>query len=274
VRPMSREGESGRGDSGRELRWPGTPSAVRGVITLVTFDFWQTLFADTPEGLSRAHPLRLASVGTALARAGHAYDAATLAAADTRALAALEAIWGQHRDVSPAEQVRVFLDVLDPALPGRLAAADRGAIETAYAGAALAHPPVVAPGAVEAIHDLAARGLTLAVISNIGRTPGTILRRLLAGVGILERFPVLSFSDEVGLRKPAAGIFVRTLAGAGAPPAAAVHVGDDPVNDVAGARAVGMRALHYVSDGQPASPDADGTLRHFADLPALVARLI
>ena len=56
---------------------------------------------------------------------------------------------------------------------------------------------------------------------------------------MLGAFRVLSFSDKVGARKPAASIFRRTLAEAGYPPDVALHVGDDAVNDVARACAVG-----------------------------------
>jgi HAD superfamily hydrolase (TIGR01509 family) len=192
---------------------------------------------------------------------------------DTRALVRLNAIWKEHRDVLPAEQVRVYLEALDPALPPALGAGDLEAVEEAYATPVLTHTPEVAAGAVETIRTLAAAGLTLAIISNTGRTPGTVLRRLLAGAGVLDAFHVLTFSDEVGARKPAGEIFHRTLAGAGCVSGAAVHVGDDPVNDVAGARAAGMRAVHYVPDGRPAAEDADAAARHFGELPALLDRL-
>jgi len=243
------------------------------VIRLVAFDFWQTLLADTAASGAAANALRLAGVGDVLRKAGHAYEPAALAAADVRALARLDAIWSEHRDVAPAEQVRIYLEALDPRLPAALAAEDRAAVADAYANPVLTHTPVVAPGAVEAIRTLAAAGLTLAVISNTGRTPGTTLRQLLARAGVLDAFRVLSFSDEVGARKPLAEIFHRTLAEAGCGAECAVHVGDDPVNDVGGARAVGLGAVHYLPDGRPGAEGATAVLRHFADLPALVRRL-
>lgn len=242
-------------------------------LKLVTFDFWQTLLAETPASGTRAHALRLAGVTEALDEAGHRYQPASLTAADTRTVAALEVIWREHRDVPPAEQVRMFLTALDPLLPDALSVAERERVEAAYAAPVLTYPPVIAPGALEAVRQLAARGFGLGVISNTGRTPGTMLRRLLAGAGMLDAFCVLSFSDEVGVRKPAAAIFHRTLALAGCEPGDALHVGDDPVSDVGGARAVGMHALHYVADGRPAVDAADGTVRHFGELPALVAQL-
>jgi FMN phosphatase YigB (HAD superfamily) len=56
-------------------------------------------------------------------------------------------------------------------------------------------------------------------------------------------------------------------------PSGAVHVGDDAVTDVGGARSAGMRAIHFVPDASIRGVEADAVLRRFADLPALVARL-
>ena len=242
-------------------------------MRLVCFDFWQTLLADTPESGAAAHALRLAGVGSALAEAGFRYDAAALEAADVRALGRLTEIWGTHRDVPPARQVAVFLEALDPDLPAAIPAPARAAVEVAYGTPVLTHGPVPVPGAVAAVRALAGLGLSLAVISNTGRTPGTVLRRLLAAAGLLEAFRVLSFSDEVGVRKPDPGIFRRTLAEAGCPPEAAIHVGDDPVSDVAGARGAGMRAVHYVAPGRPAAEHADVVVRDLTELPGALARL-
>ena len=134
------------------------------------------------------------------------------------------------------------------------------------------HRPEITPAAAETVQALRAGGLALGVISNTGRTPGWVLRRLLDDAGLLSCFDVLAFSDEMGTRKPAAEIFRRVLDEAGVIPTRAVHVGDDPVTDVAGARGVGMRAIHYVPGGDAAAL-ADAVLRRFADLPRVVAQL-
>jgi putative hydrolase of the HAD superfamily len=242
------------------------------VVALVTLDFWQTLFADTRDSLRRAHVLRLDGVRAALGEAGRLYTAAEVAAADTRAGEAFTAVWREHRDMAPDEQLRRFLDVLDPALPAILDARAFDRLARAYQEPALTHRPEITPSAAEAIHALRARGLALAVISNTGRTPGRVLRRLLGDADLLPCFDVLAFSDEMGARKPAAAIFHRVLDQAGVSPAAAVHVGDDATTDVAGARGVGMRAIHYVPGGGTAAP-ADAVLTRFGDLPRVVALL-
>ena len=81
----------------------------------------------------------------------------------------------------------------------------------AYQEPTLAHRPDITPGAVEAVRELRARGLRLGLISNTGRTPGRVLRRLLEDADLLPCFDVLVFSDEARVRKPAAAIFRRVL---------------------------------------------------------------
>jgi putative hydrolase of the HAD superfamily len=93
--------------------------------------------------------------------------------------------------------------------------------------------------------ELRARGLRLAVICNTGRTPGKILRIILEQLGLLKHLSVQTFSDELGLRKPCAELFERTLAALAVAPHEALHVGDTLATDIAGARAIGMRAVHF-----------------------------
>jgi putative hydrolase of the HAD superfamily len=243
------------------------------VIRLVTLDFWQTLFADTTDSLRRAHALRLDGVRRALAVAGHPYDAARLTHADAGAGEVLKAVWGEHRDVTPEEQLRMFLARLDPVLATALATTTLERVARAYQEPTLIHRPEITHGAAESVRTLRNQGVALGVISNTGRTPGWALRRLLGDAGLLDCFAVLAFSDEVGVRKPAAAIFHGVLDRLGIEPAVAVHVGDDPVTDVAGARGAGMRAIHYVADPSIPTAAADGVLRRFADLPTLVGGL-
>jgi putative hydrolase of the HAD superfamily len=243
------------------------------VIGLVTLDFWQTLFVDTADGLRRAHVLRLEGVRETLAEAGRLYAAAEVAAADARAGEALTAVWREHRDMAPDEQLRIFLGALDPALPAVLDSRTVDRLARVYQEPVLTHRPQITPAAAEAVHEMRARGLALGVISNTGRTPGRVLRRLLEDHGLRPCFDVLAFSDEAGVRKPAAAIFRRVLDRVGTDPADAVHVGDDAVTDVAGARGIGMRTIHYVPDPSVPAAAADGVLRRFVDLPVLVGRL-
>ena len=112
------------------------------------------------------------------------------------------------------------------------------------------------------------------LVSNTGRTPGVVLRRILDRYGLLPYFEAFAYSDEVGFRKPDARIFSRTLETLGVEPARALHVGDNPHADVLGAQALGMRAAHYAITGHTPSPVADVVVENLAELPRCVDRLL
>jgi putative hydrolase of the HAD superfamily len=148
------------------------------------------------------------------------------------------------------------------------------ALIRAYASPALVAPPAIDQGARAALEALAAEGVVLAVLSNTMRTPGEVVRQVLAQAGLLPFFKVLTFSDECRIRKPAPAIFHRTLADLGVPPEDAVHVGDDPILDVEGARDAGMRVIQATPDGRATAPvKPDAAIRHLGELPAAVGRL-
>ena len=168
-----------------------------------------------------------------------------------------------------------ILAAADRDLPRRIPADVMALLVDAYARPALLVPPDVDPGARPALEALAASGYALAVVSNTMRTPGAILRKLLDRFGLLEFFKHTTFSDEVGVRKPAAEIFALSLDALGSVASAAVHVGDDVTLDVQGARAAGMRAIHVTSAAgrPPAGLMADAIIPTLRELPAAVALL-
>jgi putative hydrolase of the HAD superfamily len=68
-------------------------------------------------------------------------------------------------------------------------------------------------------------------------------RGKLAAVGLTAAFDPTVVSSEVGVKKPDPGIFEHALVQAGAEPADAWHVGDNPWVDVVGAAAAGLRTV-------------------------------
>jgi putative hydrolase of the HAD superfamily len=110
----------------------------------------------------------------------------------------------------------------------------------------------------------ALRGRTLVVVSNWDCS----LADWLGPAGLLEHFQGVVTSGEVGVAKPGRGIFERALELAGAGPGDAVHVGDSLANDVAGARAAGIRPVLVARDGSP--PEGVEAIRSMAELPALL----
>jgi len=238
-------------------------------LKAVTFDFWETLVRDSPENLRRQRALRIQALARVLAVAGSGIGEAEAAAAYDRSEHALvERFWGRHRDPPIAEQVRL---VLETASPGVCRVMTPALFEEALAGyiePVLRVPPELEPSAAEAVRDLASRGVALGIISNTGRTPGVILRRVLERHDLLRHFAVVSYSDEIGYRKPEAEIFRRTLAELGIGAGEAAHVGDNPIADVQGAQGVGMRGVHYAAAGRAGAAHADLIVADLGDLPS------
>jgi putative hydrolase of the HAD superfamily len=87
-----------------------------------------------------------------------------------------------------------------------------------------------------ALEELAGRGIALGVVSNFEPW----LEDVLALQGVDHLFTTVAVSGKLGVAKPDPEIFKAALAEAGAAPERTVHVGDQPVNDVAAARAVGI----------------------------------
>jgi putative hydrolase of the HAD superfamily len=242
-------------------------------LAAVTFDFWETLVRDTPENVARATERRVRSLGAVLAAAGCPRPRAAVEDAHERCWTLMtQRFWSTDRDPSIGDQVRLFFDCLEPGLCARLDDAIFARAVDAYGTPALEYPPGPMPGAVETLRAFAERGLRLGIVSNTGRTPGAVLRRILAHHDMLRYFDAvaISYSDEVGFRKPDARIFARSLAALGVEPGRALHVGDNPDADVLGAQHVGMRAAHYAVSGCTPSPAADLVVHDLADLPRLV----
>jgi putative hydrolase of the HAD superfamily len=115
---------------------------------------------------------------------------------------------------------------------------------------------------VPAVLDaLRGQGMRLGVVSNWDhRLPG-----LLGQLGLAGSFDAIVYSSRAGVEKPDSRIFHQALAELDVDPAAALHVGDGRLEDVEGAVAAGMLALHLTRTS------GGGDLRDLASLPDLVA---
>jgi putative hydrolase of the HAD superfamily len=96
-------------------------------------------------------------------------------------------------------------------------------------------------GVLDLIHELHGR-YKLAILSN---SPPR-LTKWLADWGILDLFDVVVCSGDEGLAKPDRAIFELTLARLGVSAGQAVFIDDSP-GHVEAARALGIRAIHFVT---------------------------
>ncbi len=160
--------------------------------------------------------------------------------------------WGQF--------IREVLDRLDHEAPWDVL------LDRLYA--AFSSPTLwrIYPGTRTMLAELAAHGFKLAVISNWDRR----LPKILTDLGLATSFQVVTVSSIAGVEKPAAGIFEATLTELGAPPAAALHVGDSPVEDYRGARDAGLDAVLVDRSGL----FVDGSFQRIDELTQLLDLLL
>lgn len=92
---------------------------------------------------------------------------------------------------------------------------------------------------IPTLTKLKSRGLILGLITNLGREVTVTCDK----IGLTPHFNFLLSSREVGAEKPDPAIFLAALERAGVQPAEAIHVGDQYLSDVKGARGVGIQPL-------------------------------
>ncbi len=120
------------------------------------------------------------------------------------------------------------------------------------------------PDAHRILEQLASRYM-LGVITN----GNADVRRL----GLADYFRFALSAEELGIGKPDPYPFQTALQQVGVPASAAVHIGDHPGDDIAGAQASGLRAIWFNPQGKNwgDAPMPDAQVRCLAELPALLA---
>ena len=237
------------------------------MLQAITFDFWGTLYQNAYARDERLHLLE-----NVLARHAQPRPWTDLEAAYRHAGAVWEHTWREeHRSLTTEHWLREMLVFLKVALPDDALTGLCRPIEEIYLRG---DEPRPVPGVADVLPRLARR-YRLGLISDTGLTPGRILREILRRDGLLPHFRALTFSDETGAAKPLPEQFLRTLAVLEARPEQAAHVGDLPETDLAGARAVGMKAVLFlgVSQRQDGRALADGVFEEYGELEGLLKRL-
>jgi FMN phosphatase YigB (HAD superfamily) len=233
----------------------------------VTFDFWNTLMWEEPGSLKEK---RLEVWSESLPGLGVEVDPERLERAHDAAHQEYVGQWTAGRQFRVEEAVAHMVPLLD----GELSQGAQYALVEGFSEGgrrAAVHP---SDHVRECLETLKAGGVRLGIICDIGLTPSSVVRELLARHGLLEFFDGTSFSDEVGHYKPDPAIFEHALASVGGvEPERAAHVGDRLRTDVGGALAYGMTAVRYngvYEDDAPGAPEADLVVAHLAELPSLL----
>jgi putative hydrolase of the HAD superfamily len=100
-----------------------------------------------------------------------------------------------------------------------------------------------APGARELLDELRRRGLRTGIVSNFDHR----LYGLLEALQLRPLLDVVVLPGDAGAAKPEGRIFRLALQRIGVSPGEALYVGDDPIEDLEGARAAGLTPVDVSS---------------------------
>jgi HAD superfamily hydrolase (TIGR01549 family) len=240
------------------------------VIRTVTFDYWNTLVVAYDEALFQR---RREHVTEILAGAGYVVTPEDVDQAFTGAWTTFQEAWKANRQHVTADGVTRVLELLEvpdeePVVTELLTHFESGVLESELA---------LAPNVADTLRTLKDADVRLGIICDVGMTPSTALRKVLADFGVMDLFDHHSFSDEVGVYKPDPVIFAHALDGLGASPDTSAHVGDLRRTDVAGANGVGWTSIRYAGlfdddggDHAGADGEADHVITDHADLPEAI----
>ena len=97
------------------------------------------------------------------------------------------------------------------------------------------------PEVIKTLKELKSMGLKLAIVTD---APVLKAFKRLDAVGVVEFFDEIVTFDDTGQKKPAPEPFKEALKRLNASTEEAIHVGDWPERDIAGANGVGMASVH------------------------------
>lgn len=212
----------------------------------VTFDLWETLIFDKPEMDDARGRMRCKGILDALERFDVSLTLEDVERAYEESAAKLQEVWDQNREVSTLEQVFLIIELAGSRVDRIRASPEvTQALVAGYVEPIITLPPGLGEDVVSTLEELRALGTKIGLISNTGRGPGEALRRLLQNYGVMKYFDALTFSNEVGCRKPDPRIFKQAVSELGLESTQVMHVGDNPDTDFQGARHAGMRAVLF-----------------------------
>jgi FMN phosphatase YigB (HAD superfamily) len=128
------------------------------------------------------------------------------------------------------------------------------------------------PGGADALRWCKQNGLRVVLVTNTLSRGDTEVLRDWRRIGLADAIDAVVSSHDVGWRKPHPAMFQRALALAGVRPSEAFMVGDNPVSDVRGAQAVGLRAVlrRTRKYDVPLDVRPDAVIDHLDELPAVI----
>jgi len=211
-------------------------------LKVITIDFWNTIFDNSRGSERNAH--RQKALINGIDKFGIVVKQDEFSEALSKSWEYFNTIWkGEQRTPAPRETVEFLWNYLK--LPFDETVITEVVKE--FGDSVLVIPPNPMEAVKESLEFLSAE-YSLGLISDTGFSPGTVLRDLLKMNDIYHNFSEFSFSDETGVSKPHPKAFGKILNTLNCKPSEALHVGDIEATDIAGAKAMGMKAIRFAGD--------------------------
>ena len=240
------------------------------MLKAITFDFWQTLYADSDKNWQKRQAIRVKHCHAYLDNRGYACTLADVEFGLEEAYDLVMSLWHQHKGISVKQCMRRFAEVLEL----QLEEADLDQLIACLGAAFLEVPPRMILHVKPVVSRLS-ESYPLGIISDSALTPGSYARKLMARDGILQFFSAFTFSDETDHTKPTVAQFHSTLAELNADPAEAVHIGDIFRTDIVGAKNAGMKAIRFTGFNKGEGDDSlsDAVVDDYKKLEAIITEL-
>ncbi len=240
------------------------------MLKAITFDFWQTLYADSDVNWRKRQAIRVKHCHTYLGSRDYTCTLDDVEFGLEEAYNLVASLWHQHKGISVKRCMHRFAEVLHL----QLEAEDFDQLIACLGAAFLEAPPIMMPHVKSVISRLS-ESYPLGIISDSALTPGSFARKLMARDGILQYFTAFTFSDETDYTKPQVVQFHSTLAQLNAEPATAVHVGDIFRTDIVGAKNAGMKAIRFAGFNKGEGDDtlSDAVVDDYRKLETVITEL-
>ncbi|RLI33091.1 hypothetical protein DRO66_10665 [Candidatus Bathyarchaeota archaeon] len=210
------------------------------MITVVTFDLWNTIFSNMNYDDSRVGYLV-----EILNEYGESRDHEEVRDAyiEIHEYVHQISVDEDYRHVSCLERLAFILKKLNVDLPRNL----KLHIVKTFEKTILEEPPPLVND-VKKVLEVLSPYYRMGIISDTGITPGKVLRLVLEDANVLGFFKATTFSDETGYNKPHKVMFETALKSLSGKPSEAIHIGDLLETDVVGAKSMGMKVVWFNRD--------------------------
>lgn len=236
----------------------------------ITFDFWQTLYADTQQNWEKRQAIRIENCHEYLTKRDYSCTTADIAVGLDDAYKVSMTCWYEHKGVSVEKCLLTLAESLELSLDDT----EIADLIVCLGKAFMASPPVLIAHVKPMLKELSKK-YALGIISDSALSPGKYVRKLMERDGIYQYFSAFTFSDETEHTKPEVIQYIITLEQLNAKPEEAVHIGDIVRTDIVGAKNANMKAIRFAGFNKSETNDtlSDAVIDDYRQLEDTIVEL-